>query len=46
VGGLPWLNPAEFRRVKPEGPKKRKTKSSMNRAHIIYNSSNEVRNIH
>jgi hypothetical protein len=26
VGGLPWLNPAEFRRVKPEGPKKIKIK--------------------
>jgi hypothetical protein len=24
VGGLPWLNPAEFRGVKPEGPKKKK----------------------
>jgi hypothetical protein len=26
VGGLPWLNPADFRRVKPEGQKKKKKK--------------------
>jgi hypothetical protein len=24
VGGLPWLNRAEFRRIKPEGPTKKK----------------------
>jgi hypothetical protein len=35
VGGLPWLNPAEFREVKPDGPKQKK-KQKKNKIYFYF----------